>query len=173
MQASLTSSEISILMNTPLASYFAELLGMYSLNQGHKFEVQHSVLIDSGFREYHAFTLEGMHDGELEISFSLYRNKMVNGQPDNYNPIQVEFLRDFLSCLSGSELFSTKKHSYTIFLSCLSGSELLTVERFASYKFLSCLSGSERQLELIAPHCIFLSCLSGSEHKTYKTACFI
>ena len=94
MQASLTSSEISILMNTPLASYFAELLGMYSLNQGHKFEVQHSVLIDSGFREYHAFTLEGIHDGELEISFSLYRNKMVNGQPDDYNPIQVEFLRD-------------------------------------------------------------------------------
>lgn len=94
MEAVLTSSEISILMNTPLASDFAELLGMYSLNQGHKLEWQNSVGIENGFREYHAFALEGMYEGDLQISFSLYRNKMVKGEPDHYDPLEVEFLRD-------------------------------------------------------------------------------
>ena len=51
--------------------------------------------------------------------------------------------RNFLSCLSGSELQIRQRPLHLYFLSCLSGSELMMLVGVVSAVFLSCLSGSE------------------------------
>ncbi len=74
---------------------FAELLGTYSLKQVNKLEWIESVSIKNAMREYHAFVLEGgCYGDEYQISFSLYRDKKVNGEADEYESMTVEFLYD-------------------------------------------------------------------------------
>lgn len=83
------------ILQTSVTDAFVELLGAYSLKQANTLQWIHSVAIDHGFREYHAFTLEGSFYGdEYQVSFSLYRNKNTNGDKDSYEPMVIEFLLD-------------------------------------------------------------------------------
>lgn len=83
------------IIQTPAAEFIAALLGTYTLQQANTLEWIHSVSIDHGFREYHAFTLEGgCYGDEYQLSFSLYRNKKTNGDKDSYESMVVEFLHN-------------------------------------------------------------------------------
>ncbi len=60
------------------------------------------------------------------------------------NPSNLIEMKQFLSCLYGSELGIMKRYFRFNFLSCLYGSERMTTSCFPSWIFLSCLYGSER-----------------------------
>lgn len=84
---------VGSVLQTLLANTLAALLGNYTFSQKNALEQVDSVVSEHGFREYHAYCLESQYQGDdLRISFSLYRDKKTNGEKDEYDPMEVEFL---------------------------------------------------------------------------------